>query len=54
MVALDRSPSIPGRAPRVRSVSIGPGAMAFTWMPFGAASQASARVKPMIAALAVQ
>ena len=38
----------------VRSVTIGPGAIALTRTPFGAASHASARVKPMIAALAAQ
>ena len=38
----------------VRSVTIGPGAMALTRTPFGVASQASARVKPMIAALAAE
>ena len=35
-------------------MTIGPGAIAFTRTPFGAASQASARVKPMIAAFAAQ
>src|SRR6516225_9371665 len=38
----------------VRSVTIGPGAIAFTRTPLGVASQASARVKPMIAAFAAQ
>ena len=38
----------------VRSVTIGPGAMALTRTPFGAASHASARVKPMIAAFAAE
>jgi hypothetical protein len=39
------------RVPPMMSVSMGPGATQFTVIPCGPSSRASARVKPMIAAL---